>query len=305
MAVRASMLVHGTLGQSMKYGISFPQKDIGNDPIVIRDFVQAAERLGFARMTFVDHVLGAPAAANNDPSWAHGYTIESSFHEPMTLLAHIAGFTSKIGLVTANIILPQRQTVLVAKQAAEIDLLSGGRLTLGVGLGWNEVEFQALGMEFTDRGKRVEEQVALLRRLWTEDTVKFEGEWHRFDDAGLNPRPVQQPIPIWFGAVADIALRRAGRLADGLLVFPLLNDKNEARTKIDLFLNAATAAGRDPASLGVDATIYASDGGADEWGKASEQWQSIGATDITFRTSDSGFATIDDHLAAMERFIAR
>lgn len=288
----------------MKYGVSFPQKDIGNEPIVIRDFVQAAEALGFARMTFVDHVLGAPVTARDDPSWAHGYTIESSFHEPMTLLAYIAGFTSKIGLVTANIILPQRQTVLVAKQAAEIDLLSGGRLTLGVGLGWNEVEYQALSMEFANRGKRVEEQVTLLRRLWTEDTVTFEGEWHRFDDAGLNPRPVQQPIPIWFGAVADVALRRAGKLGDGLLVFPLLSDLDEARIKIDLFLESAVAAGRDPASLGVDATIYARDGGSDEWNRAAEDWKTIGATDITFRTSDSGFATIDDHLAAMERFIA-
>ena len=132
----------------------------------------------------------------------------------------------------------------------------------------------------------------------------FEGEWHRFDDAGLNPRPVQQPIPIWFGAVADVALRRAGKLGDGLLVFPLLSDPDEARIKIDLFLESAVAAGRDPASLGVDATIYARELGSDEWNRAAEDWKTIGATDITFRTSDSGFATIDDHLAAMERFIA-
>jgi probable F420-dependent oxidoreductase len=289
----------------MKFGLSFPQKDIGGDPMVIRDFVQAAEELGFARLTFVDHVLGAPTTGDDDPAWAESYTVASSFHEPMTLLAYIAGITGKIGLVTANIILPQRQTILVAKQAAEIDLLSGGRLTLGVGLGWNEVEFQALGMDFTNRGRRVEEQIELLRRLWTEDTVKFDGQWHRVDEAGINPRPVQQPIPIWFGAVADAAIRRAGRLGDGLLVFPLLKDSDEAKPKIDLFLETAAAAGRDTAALGVDATIYAGKDGAEEWGKASEIWRSIGATSITFRTSDSGFATIDDHLAAMERFISR
>jgi probable F420-dependent oxidoreductase len=289
----------------MEFGLSFPQKDIGNDPIVIRDFVQAAEGLGFSRLTFVDHVLGAPATATDDPSWSEGYTIESSFHEPMTLLAYIAGFTSEIGLVTANIILPQRQTVLVAKQAAEIDLLSGGRLTLGIGLGWNQIEYHALGMDFTNRGKRVEEQIDLLRRLWTEDTVAFDGDWHQFEAAGLNPRPVQQPIPIWFGAVADAAIRRAGRLGDGLLVFPHFKELEEAGAKIKLFQDSAAAAGRDPAALNVDATIYAREGkgGVDDWRRAVENWQSIGATSISFRTADSGYATIDEHVAAMEQLI--
>ena len=289
----------------MKFSISFPQKDIGNDPLAIRDFVQAAEEMGYARMTFVDHVLGAPSARKDEPGWTEGYTIDSSFHEPMTLLAYIAGFKETIGLVTANIILPQRQAVLVAKQAAEIDLLSGGRLTLGIGLGWNAIEYQALGMTFTNRGKRIAEQIDIMRRLWTEDTVKFDGEWHQFDHAGLNPRPVQQPIPIWFGAVADAAIRRAGRMGDGLLVFPHFNGLDEARAKIDLFLASAASAGRDPAALGIDGTVYAGDQGPDEWAWASEDWQSIGATEITFRTSDSGFASIDDHLAAMERFINR
>jgi probable F420-dependent oxidoreductase len=288
----------------MKRSLSFPQKDIGNDPLVIRDFVQAAEELGFGRLTFVDHVLGASAVGGNDPYWADGYTIDSSFHEPMTLLAFVAGVTSRIGLVTANIILPQRQTVLVAKQAAEVDLLSGGRLILGIGLGWNEVEFQALGMDFASRGKRIEEQIALLRRLWTEDTVTFDGEWHRFGDAGINPRPIQQPIPIWFGAVADVAIRRAGRLADGLLVFPHYREMEEAGKKIGLFLETATAAGRDTTALCVDATINAREGGVDDWARAVEAWKSTGANSITFRTSDSGFRTIDDHLDAMERFVA-
>ncbi len=287
----------------MKRSLSFPQKDIGNDPMVIRDFVQAAEDLGFERLTFVDHVLGALTTGENDPFWAEGYTIENSFHEPMTLLAYIAGVTSKIGLVTANIILPQRQTVLVAKQAAEVDLLSGGRLILGIGLGWNKVEFEALGMDFANRGKRVEEQIALLRRLWTEDMVTFDGEWHRFSDAGLNPRPIQQPIPIWFGAVADVAIRRAGRLGDGLLMFPYYSEMEKAEKDIDLFLKSATAAGRDSAVLGVDVTIYARDGGVDDWARAVEDWKSAGAKSVTFRTADSGFRTIDDHLGAMERFV--
>lgn len=287
----------------MKFGISFPQKDIGNDPLAIRDFVQAAEEMGYARMTFVDHVLGAPVVEEDEPTWTEGYTIESCFHEPMTLLAYLAGLTKAIRLVTANIILPQRQAVLVAKQAAEIDLLSGGRLTLGIGLGWNEVEYQALGMDFTNRGKRVAEQIDVMRRLWSEDTVNYEGEWHRFDHAGLNPRPIQQPIPIWFGAVADPAIRRAARLGDGLLVFPHFGGLDEARAKIDLFLECAASTGRDPSTLGVDATIYAGDRGPEEWARATEDWTSIGATDITFRTTDSGFTSIVDHLAAMERFI--
>lgn len=288
----------------MRFGLSFPQKDIGNDPAIIRDFAQAAEELGFERLTIIDHVLAAPDAAEDDPSWAEGYTLANGFHEPMTLLGFMAAVTGSIRLMTANIILPQRQTVLVAKQAAEVDILSRGRLDLGVGLGWNRVEYQALGMNFEDRGKRIEEQVHLMRGLWTEPAVTFDGEWHNLVETGLNPKPVQRPIPVWFGAVVDPAVRRAARLGDGLLVFPHLDSRDEVGRTIELFLENAAAAGRDPATLGVDGTVFARDGGVDDWMKAAESWKSLGATTVTFRTSDSGYRNIDAHIDAMRRLAA-
>lgn len=286
-----------------RFGLSFPHIHIGADPAVIRDFVVTAEELGFERLSFVDHVLGAPEQDSGEPGWTAGYTLENSFHEPMTLLAHVAAYTDTIKLVTGSLILPQRQAVLVAKQAAEIDVLSRGRLILGVGLGWNEVEYQALGMEFKDRGKRVEEQIDVMRRLWTEKSVAYDGKWHKFDAAGLNPRPVQRPIPIWFGAVVDAALRRAARLGDGLLAFPHDGTGDVSRRKIALFREAAAEAGRDPDTIPIDATVYARDKGPDEWLREVETWFSMGANHISFRTSDSGFKTIDEHINAMRRLM--
>ncbi len=288
----------------MKFGISFPHKDIGADPVVIRDFVQTAEDLGFDKLTLVDHVLGTPEPHGDDPQWAARYTLENSFHEPMTLLAHIAAYTSKIRLVTANIILPQRQAALVAKQAAEVDILSGGRLILGVGLGWNAIEFQALDMSFEDRGQRIEEQVDVMRRLWTEPTVVYDGKWHKFEEAGLNPKPIQQPIPIWFGAVIDIAVKRAARIADGFLGFPNYDRGDpQAPRKLALFRETAAAHGRDPDSIPIDATVYAGDRGPDEWLSEAEYWLSVGANSLTFRTGESGLKTLDQHLDAMRRLM--
>ena len=213
----------------------------------------------------------------------------------------MAGFTSKIQLVTANVVLPQRQTELVAKQAAEIDILTGGRLVLGVGVGWSSAEFDALGMDFANRGDRIEEQVALLRRLWSDELVDFEGRWHRMHDMGMNPRPVQRPIPIWFGAMADVAVRRAARIGDGWLMNPRTKPDDQMKRKIDIFHQAARAAGRNPDDLGIDATIFAEDRGPEEWLGEAQAWRDLGATSVTFRTSASGFASIDEHMAAMKR----
>jgi len=197
----------------LKIGAVFPTSEIGDDPIVIRDFVQAVEGLGFDALVTYDHVLGAPHEGRT-PRLTGPYTEEHGFHEPFVLFGYLAALIS-LELVTGIIILPQRQTALVAKQAAEVDLLTDGRFRLGVGIGWNAVEYEALGKRFSDRGARLEEQVALLRRLWTEPTVTFEGEYERVTGAGLAPMPRQRPIPIWLGGSSGPAYRRMGRLAGG------------------------------------------------------------------------------------------
>jgi len=289
----------------MKFGLFLlmPQRD-GEKPLrsataEALDQIRFAEDLGFDRLTMVDHILGAKDA--RDAPWAVHYTIEYGFHEPMTLFAWIAGFTSRLRLVTANVVLPQRQAELVAKQAAEVDILSGGRLTLGVGVGWSASEFAALGMDFTNRGRRIEEQVALMRRLWCEELVDFEGEWHGMSEMGMNPLPIQRPIPIWFGAMVDPAIRRAARIGDGWLMSPRQDPDDKIARQIEMFHDTARQAGRDPAALGIDATVFAQDRGPDEWLAEAETWLGLGATSVTFRTSESGFTEVAQHLDAMRR----
>ena len=287
----------------MQIGVSFPQSYIGSDPAVIRDFAKTAEDLGFTHITLFDHVLGAAALQGSDV--AHLYTNERMFHEVLTTISFFAGVTSRIAFATAVLVLPQRQTVLVAKQAAQIDVLSGGRFRLGVGLGWNEVEFEALGENIRNRGRRIEEQIEVLRRLWTEDLVSFEGRWHKVTDAGLNPVPVQRPIPIWIGALAsERALRRVGRLADGWFVDARVGPDDKFRQLHELVRAGALEAGREPDSLGIEATIFAHTGGPDEWHGLVAEWQALGATHITFRTSESGLTYPDGHLDAMRRFMS-
>src|SRR5512137_2052178 len=200
----------------MQIGLVFPQTEIGNDPAAIRDYAQTAEGLGFSHLLAYEHVLGANP--QRPGGWSGPYTYQTPFHEVFVLFGYLAALTQRLELVSGILILPQRQTVLAAKQAASLDVLSGGRLRLGVGLGWNEVEYAALNENFHNRGRRIEEQVALLRRLWTEPLVTFNGEWHTIPDAGLNPLPVQQPIPVWFGGSAEAALERIARLADGWII---------------------------------------------------------------------------------------
>ena len=283
----------------MDFGISFPQTQIGNDPAIIRNFVETAEGLGFERLTLVDHILGAKEA--KDAPWAVHYTIEYGFHEPLTLFAWIAGFTKSIQLVTANVVLPQRQTELVAKQAAQIDILTGGRMVLGIGVGWSKSEFEALNMNFANRGARIEEQVDLLRRLWTDELVEFEGKWHKITEMGMNPRPIQQPIPIWFGAMEEVAVRRAARIGDGWLMSPRGKPDDQMKKLVEAFYGEAESAGRNVNDLGIDATVFAEDRGPNEWLSEAQAWRDLGATSITFRTSESGFTHIDQHINAMRR----
>jgi probable F420-dependent oxidoreductase len=285
----------------MRIGVAFPTTEIGTDPAAIRDFAQAAEDLGYDHITIIDHVLQAAKPAAND--WRAYYSRDNMFHEPMVTLGFLAAATRRIGLATAILILPQRPAVLVAKQAAEIDVLSGGRLRLGVGLGWNELEFDALGQNFKNRNRRMVEQIALMRALWTNETVTFDGEWHRIDDAGINPLPVQRPIPVWVGAFAAPAIRRAAQVADGWFVNPRV-DPGDAAPLIAIFREAARAAGRDPNALGLDATLHLGDRGSQEWGALAEGWKKAGVTHCTVRTMYSGFETLDDHIRAIRSFRA-
>jgi len=277
----------------MRIGVVFPQTELGGDPGAVRAYAQRAEELGFTHVLAYDHVVGADPAVH--PGWDGPYDVHTTFHEPLVLYGYLAAVTS-MELVTGVIILPQRQTVLVAKQAAEADLLTGGKFRLGVGIGWNRVEYEALGQDFSTRGKRLDEQITLLRRLWTEQTVTFSGTFDRITGAGLAPMPVQRPIPVWVGAQSQPGYRRAGRLADGW--FPQIGpgpQLNEARR---IVAEAAVQAGRDPASLGMEGRLrWQQD--QNELAAAMRQWRDAGATHLSVNTMGAGLKTVDDHLAAL------
>jgi len=283
----------------MRLHAIFPQTEIGNDPGSIAAFRARDRGLGFDGLVAYDHVLGADPAR---PNWSGPYTIESSFHEVFVLFGFAAAVTKRLQLSTGVLILPQRQTALVAKQAAALDVLSGGRLRLGVGVGWNWVEFDSLGMSFKDRGKRIEEQIALLRELWTKPSVTFEGMWHHIDRAGLNPLPVRRPIPLWMGADSAPGIRRAARLADGFFAHFAAND--EGRAEVAQFWQWVKEAGRDPTRIGLECRAGArmSD---DELSRAAEAFRAMGATDLEFNTMRAGFRSPDEHLAAYRRFLER
>ena len=282
----------------MKLGVVFPQTEIGSDPLVIKDYAQAAEELGYQHILAYDHVIGANPASR--PNWRAPYSHLDMFHEPFVLFGYLAGVTRKIEFVTGIIILPQRQTVLVAKQAAALDVLSRGRFRLGIGIGWNPVEYEALGENFTNRGKRCEEQIEVMRRLWTQETVTFEGQWHKITDAGLNPLPVQRPIPIWFGATDDRALRRLAKYGDGW--FPLMAADEKCQAAIDKVRAYAREAGRDPASIGIEGRISIGSASADSWIKEMHAWQKLGATHVSVNTMKAGLATPTAHIEAMRKF---
>ena len=282
----------------MKIGVVFPQTEFGSDPVAIRDYAQAAEALGFAHIVAYDHVLGANP--DRPGGWSGPYTHLTPFHEPFVLFSYMAAFTTTIEFAPGIIILPQRQTALVAKQAATLDVLSGGRLRLGVGLGWNEVEYIALGEDFHTRGRRIEEQVALLRELWTKPLVTFSGRWHTIPDAGLNPLPIQRPIPIWFGGYAEDALRRVARLADGWMCGE--RPVSKARPLLDQFDRFLREAGRDRSAIGLEARMSYGDGKPDLWRQTIEEWKSVGATHVSFNTMGKGFNTADAHLNAIREY---
>jgi probable F420-dependent oxidoreductase len=278
----------------MRIGVVFPQTEIGADAGAVRAYAEHVEELGFTHLLAYDHVVGA------DPKihlgWDGPYDLHNTFHEPLVTFGYLAAVTTSLELVTGIVILPQRQAVLVAKQAAEVDLLSRGRLRLGVGLGWNAVEYEALGEDFSTRGKRCEEQVELMRKLWTEQTVTYHGTYHRVTGAGLAPLPVQRPIPVWFGASSPRACRRAGRLGDGW--FPMVGPGPKLEQARQELAHAATEAGRDPAQIAMEGRV-SWNGNADDMADGLRSWAEAGASHMSINTMGAGLASVDDHLAAL------
>jgi probable F420-dependent oxidoreductase len=290
----------------MQVGAVFPQLEIGTEPDALAMYARTVEGLGYDHLVIFDHVLGADA--NRPGGWTGVYDHRSMFHEPFVLYGYLAALTTRLRLATAVIVLPQRQTALVAKQAAEVDVLSHGRLTLGVGIGWNTVEYEALDESFTNRGRRIEEQIAVLRALWTQEVVDFKGRWHRIDRAGLNPLPVQRPIPIWMGggwdrqkrAIVEPAARRIARIADGWFTHIPAND--DGRAGMEAFRRLVEQEGRDPATFPVEARLPAAKSGAEEWKRGIEAVRQMGMTSVELNTMGAGYRSMDEHLDALRRF---
>ncbi|MFI5692200.1 LLM class F420-dependent oxidoreductase [Kribbella sp. NPDC051586] len=273
----------------MKIGAVFPQLEIGPDPRTVRDWTTTVEQAGYNHVLAYDHVLGADPA--NRPGWT-GYTDKSLFHEVFVLLGYMAAITTTLELVTGVLVLPQRQTALVAKQAAEVDVLSGGRLRLGVGIGWNQVEYQALGVPFKQRGALLEEQVDVLRKLWTEPVISYDGKYHEIVEAGLNPMPGRQ-IPVWFGGSADAVLRRTGRIGDGWM--PQSAPDDHARQQIATIREAAEKAGRDPQSIGIEARLTLAAVPEHDRRAFADAWRALGATHLSVNTMNLGLQNPEDH----------
>jgi probable F420-dependent oxidoreductase len=278
----------------MQIGAVFPQTEIGADVGAVRAYAERVQELGFAHILAYDHVVGADPTVHSP--WRGPYDISTTFHEPLVLFGYLAAVTS-VELVTGVIILPQRQTALVAKQAAEVDLLTGGKFRFGIGVGWNAVEYEALGKNFGDRGKREEEQMALLRALWTDRSVTFNGEFETVTGAGIAPMPVQQPIPIWLGGSSPAAYRRAGKLADGWFPQVVPGAKlDDARAVVDA---AAKEAGRDPADIGMEGRVSWGEGGVATLMEHIERWRGTGASHLSINTMGAGFGSVDAHLTAL------
>ena len=282
----------------MRVGVVFPQTEITADPTAVKDYAQASEDLGFAHLLAYDHVLGANPASR--PDWRAPYSHLDMFHEPFVLFGFLAGLTKRIELVTGIIILPQRQTVLVAKQAAALDVLSKGRLRLGIGIGWNAVEYEALGEDFKNRGRRSEEQIDVLRKLWTQQLVTYNGQWHKITDAGINPLPVQRPIPIWFGGTDERALRRLAKLGDGW--FPQMGPDEKCQAAIEKIRAYAKEAGRDPDRIGIEGRMHYDKGSAETWVKELEAWKKLGASHVSLNTMKAGLTSPAAHIEAIRRF---
>jgi probable F420-dependent oxidoreductase len=278
----------------MEIGTVLPQLEIGPDPATLADYATRIEDAGYEHLLAYDHVLGVDPDREN---WDGPYDYESQFHEPLTTYSYLAAHTDDLAYVTGILILPQRQTALVAKQAAQVDRFTDGNFRMGVGVGWNAPEYVALGEEFSERGRRVEEQVEVLRKLWTEELVEFEGEFHEIPDAGINPLPVQQPIPVWMGGMADPVKRRIARMADGWM--PQFQPGDEADEHLADLYAYAEEVDRDPDDIEISGRMYAIPGEEDEWVERAQAWQDLGAEYLSVTTMYQGLEA-EEHTAHLE-----
>ena len=302
-------------------GVVYPHDEIEPDVGAIREFAQGVEAMGYSHIVAYDHVLGANTASR--PDWKGLYKLETLFHEPLVMFAYMAGVTGKLGFMTGILILPQRQAVLVAKQASTLDILCEGRLRIGVGTGWNDVEYEALGYSYTGRGERLEEQVDVLRKLWTERAVVFKGKEHAISDAGINPMPIQRPIPIWMGGGGDRphwdskassrVIRRIARMADGWIpMWDLGRERknriwipgDRARELLALCHEFCREYGRDPATLGLEGRLESWKIDEDRWQEAIDAWKSLGASHASVNTMFDGLKGVEQHLKRLEKYRA-
>jgi probable F420-dependent oxidoreductase len=294
----------------MRIGVSLPQREpgLGRDISAITEYARAAEAMGYDHIRTGEHVLGANAASR--PGWQGPYTHNDLWHEPFVLFGYLAGLTKTLEFVTSIVILPQRQTALVAKQAAALDLVSGGRLRLGIGVGWNPVEFEALGEDFSTRGRRIEEQIEVMRALWTQELVTYRGRWDTITDAGLNPMPVQRPIPIWIGGGpgsaggtstvgADRVLRRIAKMADGW--FPSLGLETGVGEAIATLHDYIRQEGRDISEVGIEGSVSIAGLSVDECVQQVSAWRELGATHLSVNTAGAGFTSLDQHIDVLHR----
>ena len=291
----------------MQVGVYFPQYELPPEPDAIRDYVQGVEALGLNHLIIMDHVVGANKASR--PAWSATYHLDTVFHEPFALIAFLSGVTSRLGFITGVLVLPQRQTVLVAKQAACVDVYCKGRLRLGIGTGWNQVEYEALNAPFAGRGRLFDDQIAVLRALWTQTAVTIKTPYHTITDAGINPLPVQRPIPLWFGGgnqapanlahnAVDKVMRRIASIGDGWM--PPFNAGDEAAEALLKFRVLCREYGRDPASVGVEGIIRATLKTRDKWPDEIAFWKKLGVTHLAFNTLHDGLKGVDAHLRRLE-----
>jgi probable F420-dependent oxidoreductase len=284
----------------VRFGAVFPQTEYEAQPEFVREFAEAVEGLGYDHILAYEHVLGVDPAS---PAASQGpYQLQHAFLSPFVLFAYMAAATTRLEFATGILILPQRQTALVAKQAATLDVLCGGRLRLGIGIGWNKGEYIALGQDFHDRGKRSAEQVELMRALWSQESVSFESSRHHFPQVGINPRP-RRMIPVWFGGSADAVLRRAARLGDGWMTN--YRKAEQAQPSLDKLHDYLAQAGRPPESFGLEARLRLADSSFAEMEGELRAWEGVGATHVSLNTMGCGFESPGEHLQALREFAER
>jgi len=288
-------------GDEVRIGAVFPQTEIGADPDQIAGYARGVQELGFRHIIAYDHVLSGSQQAHH-PKLVKRYDETSPFHEVFVLFGYLAAIVPSLEMVTGVLILPQRQTALVAKQAATLDLLTGGKTRIGVGIGWNDIEYQGLGEQFTNRGKRFEEQIEVLRSLWSDPIVNYEGTWHTIEHAGLAPMPAQRPIPLWIGGGAEVAVRRAVRIADGF--FATSGSQATYERLMAIIRDEMRVRDRDPATFGIEPRILVAGTTAEDWRQSFAWWREQGISHLSVNTMGAGFTEISQHLDALESVLA-